>query len=90
MQSFDRRGTTLKDYNTSRTSGVLFCRYCVLCISFEMALVVTTVSEKLYASIFRVSAVQEDRENGGSKLFRNVGQCIPMYKASILRRLESS
>jgi len=26
------------------TSGVLFCRYCVLCISFEMAYIITSAN----------------------------------------------
>ena len=41
MQPFDRRGTirTIRTKILSRTSGILFCRYCVLCIYFEITLV---------------------------------------------------
>jgi hypothetical protein len=38
-----------------------------------------TIIEELASSICSVQAVQD---NGGSKVFRNVGNCLPVYSAS--------
>ena len=35
-----QKGDYIEGLTLYRTSGVLFCRYCVLCFSFEMALLV--------------------------------------------------